>query len=40
MGETTSIVGIEGEAGDIEDHRCVVAGHGVISCSTTTKLAA
>ena len=40
MGETAAIVGVEGEAGDVEDDRRVGEVHRADSCSTTTKLAA
>ena len=40
MGETAAIVGVEGQAGDVEDDRRVGVVHGADSCSTTTKLAA
>jgi hypothetical protein len=40
MAESAAIVGVEREAGDVEDDGCVVGFHGAGSCSTTTKLAA
>ena len=40
MGEAAPIVGVEGQAGDVEDDRGVVESHRAGSCSTTTKLAA
>ena len=40
MGETAAIVGVEAEAGDVEDDRRVGEVHRADSCSTTTKLAA
>ena len=40
MGEAAPIVGVEGEAGDVEDDRGVIDVHRAGSCSTTTKLAA
>ncbi len=40
MGETAAIVGVEGQAGDVEDDRRMGEVHRGDSCSTTTKLAA